>query len=470
MLNQNFHKQKKGLFILLKDLKEICNNSNRRNYNTLRKSIIPRTHLQLPPKLTGIKIKQENEKICRNYCGGLKAPIYATIPNIAGDYQKLITPEMFAILVGVLTSDGYMSPSGAIVLTQTARQYSNYKVFLHLLQTLAPIISSVEIYVGPTQKIEVLTPNEYLSRMEKNVQNIEQLKQQEITPLHRHDTPQGRSGLAKPFAIRFTTYSLFKSWYNEWYTTLTSNSNQNINDVNSRSNNKTVKKIKKWPSNILEIYTSPITLATHLMLDGSKNSAYRRLKNTNTILSKSNNSTINLGTLCPETFAKILRRNFGLIGWYRQEPNKNNVIFSIQSDITYKGRAARNQMLFYRLVSPFLIAEMQRKIYNVFSSDRILSLGNYTEDQKMYLPSVKAYKKPSSYPYANYIFYKYFDFDIFLCYEGAHRLELTNGDLYMSKEIEEQFVEFFSIEWTCKKNLTPFSVNFINNNFINKNL
>ena len=53
--------------------------------------------------------------------------------------------------------------------------------------------------------------------------------------------------------IRIVTYSIFKNCYSDWYTKNPTQPNKNI---------------KKWPDNILDIYVSPITLATHIMFDG----------------------------------------------------------------------------------------------------------------------------------------------------------------------------------------------------------
>lgn len=421
---------KKGLFLVIDQLK---NNwakikKNLFNKNWFRKSLVPKIYsvlsnenkpsglIEILSVKTQAEMQAEDYKLNKTFCGGQKSLTYANIPNIAGDFQYLITPEIFGILVGVMASDGYITFSGSIQISQTARQYSNYKVFLHLVQTLAPIISSVELYQGDQQKVKFSTPEECIAKMEKIAKQIEQLKKSNVIPLHRHNTAQGQKGTTRTFALRICTYSIFKPWRKDWY------SNE-----------------KKWPDNILDIYVSPITLATHLMLDGGRKST-----------SKINNSTFNLGMLCPAIFKAILIQNFGLVGFYHRDGKKNNIIFTIQSDIYFNGRGARNQALFYTLINPFLIPEMQRKVYNVFTPDRVLSVEPYVKGQQKYLPALRVYKKPSSYPYAQYG-YEYFDFDAFLCYEGAHRLELTNGDFYMPLEIQKKYITFFSLEWTCKQ-------------------
>ena len=145
----------------------------------------------------------------------------------------------------------------------------------------------------------------------------------------------------------------------------------------------------------------------------------RTLK-TNVKVSKINNTFINLGELNPVIFTNIMKHNFELYGYYRKEANKNNVIFTIQSDIVFKGRQARNQRLFYELISPFLISPpkedvMKRKIYNPQNPQRVHKIGDYTQEQKKCLPTIKKYLDSCSYKYADYgeLFFNFEQFECF---------------------------------------------------------
>jgi hypothetical protein len=387
------------------------------------------------------KIYKKTTNINRNFCGGM---FDLTIPNIAGPYQYLITPEMFCILTGAIASDGYISKYGAIQINQTIRQNSNYKLTLHLIRTLAPIISYVELCAtkpiaidintyllkNQTKKPFLLNINKINNELNKIVYEINKLKTKKIKIIKRQNV-NTTNKIKSSFYIRIITYSLFKDWHAAWY----------------KKEKNSTKFIKQWPTNIMEIYRNPITLATQIMMDGSRRTFLRTLK-TGVQVAKVSNTSINLGSLDPEIFKKILNNNFYLFGYYRKEGNKNNYIFTIQSDIAFKGRGGHNQALFYELVSPFIIPEMERKLYNIKNLNRKLTIKPYTQEQLESLPTTKIYNTPCSFQYQDYsnIF---FDYKKFLVYDGAHREELPNGDLYMSIEQQHYFIKYFSIVYCC---------------------
>lgn len=394
-----------------------------------------------------------------NY-GGLE-PI--DIPKvIKPGCESLVTPEMFAVLVGLIASDGYISPAGAITITQTLRQESNYSFALHIINILAPIISYVEICSSNFIEYD---PNNYLeidsegkagpnldvvkiqNQMQDIINQIQQHKNKPIVKAQRQKIhKKHNSNSTGAFFIRIITYSIFQKWHKDWYNQKTDENQNNKN-------------IKKWPPNFETIYTSPITLATHIMGDGGCSSSI--VKNKQGIDRTSVIATvINLGLLNYELFDNILNRHFGLITFERED-KRTNIQAVFQGDLIKHKKKGRNQQLFYKLINPFLIESMEHKIINPFLTTNKVNLAPLTEAQKCFLPKQNIFNVNSKYTYT-YYGSLFFDFSKFEVFKGAHRLELENGDLYMDSELEKLYLQYYSLERMYKKYFTQIATKILN--------
>lgn len=396
--------------------------------------------------------------------GGKRDPFYYPVRE---GFNKLISFDIYCVLIGLIISDAHITPEGVMEIDQTNRKKSNVLFMELLIEILAPIIYSVDIHstelsnntllsaeprdfdsnlvINPTTGGLIapaldnyILPNGELDELALGVvlqTLIEKIANQPLLSSEqgKNEPPVGNTS----FNTRIRTIPIFKPWHDIFYKRSPDGKNW----------------VKQIPCNFGDVFTNPLMFAISVMADGSSDSSSKPTTSGHMAINDGR-LRLNIGGLDGLALKEILEQNFNLIATI-DKINTTSPRLLIQMDLKPNGQGKRNMSLCYKLLSPYIIGAMSYKLINPDGPNiKRKPLPISAENEKLLIKQKQNLKNNK------------FDFnrinnisefighteDIFI-FSYCHNIELQNGDYRMSVKTEIYLRQYIAYIVAIKKYL-----------------
>lgn len=426
--------------------------------------------------------------------GGKKDPFY--LPVQLG-YNYLITFPMYCCLIGLVLSDARISVSGAIEIEFSNRSSASVAFYNLVLKILAPIIMSVDVFTSnldlrsnfksdldpdtlktlwaKDQNIDLASeyddnsfndPNFVLNKNKRVVLNSFINQSGQLNKSGVNQTLKGfiKKASQEPFVLqnkgipvvqygkhsnntRIRTAPIFKSWLFVFY---------NYNSVTQTYE-------KKAPNGLQHMLTSPLMLAFWLFGDGGTDRGLKETKN-GTLRENDLTPRFSLGSMEAQPFVNVLKKNFEIIATIQESRSDKDQRIRIQADTELGGKKRQNYRLFYELVNPFIIQEMEYKLKSPFFPEPRYKVADLSKEQLAVLPKSQALLPNGKFNYdvegVNQLFTGFHghveDLNV---WSNCHTLIGNHGVKKISLEAEQAIINYLFLVFEIKQYLNSTRIN-----------